>query len=196
MTTIQARRIAGTSDVILSIAATYPTGQLRDATGWLLGRRVRQNMTFLVVAPATASSVLTVREMVAGMRDDGLPVSAIAEMARVERKSVYSWIDGGDVRDDNQFRVSELYRILHRDRQADFRSLYRLWARPLDGGATLRSLLSADVLDEAAIRQALDLLWPIARKHMGDARHLGSASTRRSNPLLSAVPEAGRLSDR
>jgi hypothetical protein len=49
--------------------------------------------------------VQTVQDMVVSLRDNGLPISAIAEIAKVERKTVYSWLDGTDVRETNAARV-------------------------------------------------------------------------------------------
>jgi hypothetical protein len=193
MTATHARRFAGSSAGIFCLANTYLPGRQRDATHWILGARLHPTTTFLVFS---VSPTLTVTEMVAALRDGGLPISAIAEMARVERKTVYSWLDGAEVREENTFRVSELHRMLNHDKLADFRSLYRLWARPLEGDATLRSLLSAESLDETTIRQALNRLWPIARKHAGNTRHLASSGTMSDNPLLSEIPDAGPLSDR
>ena len=42
-----------------------------------------------VETEASAEAVLTVPEMIRAFRDNGLPVAAIAEIAKVERKTVY-----------------------------------------------------------------------------------------------------------
>jgi hypothetical protein len=82
--------------------------------------------------------VLTVQDMVMSLRDNGLPISAIAEIAKVERK-IYSWLDGTDVRETNAARVETLFRLLDAA-VIDYRSLHRVWNRNLSHGASVKEL--------------------------------------------------------
>lgn len=109
------------------------------------------------VMPPTA---LTVSEMVHDLREAGLPVSAIAEAARVERKTVYSWLDGTtDTREEHARRLKQVYQALLPAGPRDLRGLYRMWFTPLATGATLKALLAADHFDKAATSAAVKALW-------------------------------------
>ena len=52
--------------------------------------------------------VLTAQEIVLGWRTGGLPIAVIADIARVERKSVYAWIKGGRVHQSNLKRFKKI----------------------------------------------------------------------------------------
>src|SRR5579863_7300752 len=72
--------------------------------------------TSLVNLSATQSvakhPLLTAHEIINWLHDQGLPIAAIADIARVERKSVYAWMKGGLVRPQNQDRLEMLYSFL------------------------------------------------------------------------------------
>jgi len=85
------------------------------------------------------SSLVTVQEKIANLRSGGLPVSAMAEAMRVERKSIYSWLSGGDMRSANIQRAAQLHALLTGVAGVDVRSLYRFWNTPVDGTKTFVS---------------------------------------------------------
>lgn len=144
-----------------------------------------------VETEASAEAVLTVPEMIRAFRDNGLPVAAIAEIAKVERKTVYSWLDGGvDVRGSKAARVEALYRLLSAA-TADYRSLYRVWNRKLDHDHSIRDLLCTADLSEPAIQDALQELAPAIQRYAerdASRRPTGSAA---SNPIIDEMPVAG-----
>lgn len=119
-----------------------------------------------------AAPALAVSEMAGNLRDAGLPVSAIAEAARVERKTVYSWLDGAAARESHASRMGQIHRALLPDGRRDLRDLYRMWATPLADGTTLKSLLAAEALDAAAVRSALATLLPRAGALAGRRRRM------------------------
>lgn len=137
---------------------------------------------------ATRVSPLTAREIVSWFRDEGLPIVAIADIARVERKSVYAWINGGPIRQPNQERLEKLYSLLIDKKGTDLIHLYRFWNRQLASGITLRTLLSEEHLNTQAIKTALSELWPIACRikkiTSDDQKNEG-----KSNPFLDEIGE-------
>ncbi len=133
--------------------------------------------------------VLTVQEMIETLRDNGLPISAIAEIARVERKTVYSWLEGTDVREANVARVETLFRLLNAA-AIDYRSLHRVWNRKLSHGASIKQFLCADFLSSKAISDALNELSPAIMRHSArdDARRSMPSAT--SNPVIDEMSVA------
>lgn len=123
----------------------------------------RLNPVVGMAQSAIQSQILTVSEVVASLRAAGLPITAIAEAAQVERKTVYSWLDGAaNVRESHSSRMAQLYNLLLPAGHRDLHNLYRMWSTPLMEGVTLRSLLAADSLDEKRIRSAVTTLMPKA----------------------------------
>ena len=132
---------------------------------------------------------MTAQEMIANLRSGGLPISAMAEAMRVERKSIYSWLSGGDMRSANIQRAAQLHALLTGVAGVDVRSLYRFWNTPVDGTKTLRELMVAENIDEAAACLALERLRPAALRAMETERKMARKGT--SNPVLDEIPEAG-----
>lgn len=130
---------------------------------------------------------MTAQEMISGLRANGLPISAIAEAMRVERKSIYSWLNGGDMRSANTQRATQLHALFNGVAGVDARGLHRFWNTPVDGKATLRELMIAETIDEAAT--ALNKLRPAALRAMENERKMAQQGT--SNPVLDEIPEAG-----
>jgi hypothetical protein len=77
--------------------------------------------------------LITAQDMISGLRASGLPISAIAEAMGVERKSIYSWLNGGDMRSANTQRATELHALFKGVAGVDVRGLYRFWNTPVDG---------------------------------------------------------------
>jgi hypothetical protein len=139
--------------------------------------------------PKPVSKVVqTVQDMVVSLRDNGLPISAIAEIAKVERKTVYSWLDGTDVRETNAARVETLFSLLDAA-GIDYRSLHRVWNRKLSHGASIKEFLCVELLSEKAISDALNELAPAIKRHWEreDARRYSPSA---SNPVIDEMPVA------
>jgi hypothetical protein len=127
--------------------------------------------------------------MIANLRKGGMPVSAIAEAMRVERKTIYAWLSGGDVRKDNLQRVAQVHTLLAGVSGVDTRGVYRFWNTKLDGNKTLRDLMIAGNIDELAVRSALDNLRPAALRAMASERKMSRQGP--TNAVLDEIPEAG-----
>jgi hypothetical protein len=136
-----------------------------------------------------AKPLMTPQEMIAELRANGLPISAIAEAMRVERKSIYSWLNGGDMRSANTQRTTQVHALLNGVAGVVSRGLYRFWNTPVDSKPTLRELMTAETIDEVATISALNKLRPAALRAMENERKMAQQGT--SNPTLDEIPEAG-----
>ena len=135
-------------------------------------------------------SMATVPERISTLRKGGLPVSAIADAMRVERKTIYTWLSGGDVRrNTNIQRVTQVHALLTGVSGVDVRGLYRFWNTPVNGGKTLRDLITAENIDEAVTASALKTLRPAALRAMQNEQKMSRRGT--GNPALDEIPEAG-----
>lgn len=136
-----------------------------------------------------STSLVTAQEMIASLRKGGLPISAMAEAMRVERKSIYSWLSGGEMRSANTQRAAQLHRLFTGVAGVDVRGLYRFWNTPVDGKKTLRELMVADSINETAAAAALNKLQPAALRAMETERKMARQGT--GNPAIDDLPEAG-----
>lgn len=102
---------------------------------------------------------ISLLDMVAEMKKGGLPVASIAQFAGVERKTVYSWLDGSATpHPDREERVATVYPILKERFGGDFGLMYRvLRAKDLDGNS-LESLFAAAKIDVDAVKRQLAVL--------------------------------------
>jgi hypothetical protein len=135
------------------------------------------------VSPATA------QEMIANLRNGGMPVSAIADIMRVERKTIYAWLSGGEVRKPNLQRADQVHALLTGVLGVDVRGVYRFWNTKIDGNKTLRDLMTADNIDDLAVRSALDNLRPAALRAMASEKKMSRQGP--TNAVLDEIPEAG-----
>lgn len=119
---------------------------------------------------STDSCVLDAGEMVQQLRAGGLPVSAIADVVDVERKTVYAWEVGNVPQPANAERLRQLHEVLSGEAEGTLRFLHRLWERRLPDGSTLRSLLLAPEIDVARARTAVEAFRPAAMRAMGASR--------------------------
>jgi hypothetical protein len=135
---------------------------------------------------------LTNQEMVTVLKDNGFPISAIAEIMGVERKTIYSWLDGAAVRDDNANRLASIFQVLKAEANGDFRQVYRVWNQTGPDGRTLRSLLSSDELDlPLVIAKLTSLRGAMSHYAQNDARRVGPFKTGRGgNPASDELPVA------
>jgi hypothetical protein len=120
------------------------------------------------VTTTTQEKKISIQDMICRLREDGLPLSVIADIVKVERKSVYSWLGGAAIKLENQERLETLYNLLFIGKQASLLYLYRYWNKKILAGLSLRDLLMEKVLDVVVIRQALHDLWPMAKKYEFD----------------------------
>ena len=118
------------------------------------------------VCLAEHASLLGTTEMARALKEAGMPISGLADMMGVERKTVYAWLDGTDARSANLGRLETLYGLLGREEPGLLRFIHRQWDRVLDGGVTLHSLLTAEPIDVVGVRTALDALRPGAIRVM------------------------------
>jgi hypothetical protein len=127
--------------------------------------------------------------MITNLRQGGLPISAMADAMRVERKTIYSWLNGSDIRSANNNRVSKIHALLCGVEDVDLRSLYRFWNADLDDKNTLRSLMTAENIDSSAVRAALNKLRPAALRAMQNDQKMSRQGN--ANPVLDDISEAG-----
>lgn len=127
---------------------------------------IKQRTAYMRIANEEGQSFspLSSQEIVAWLRKEGIPIAVIAEVAGVERKSVYAWLNGGAVKAQNQERLAKIYSLLNENKLTNLRHLYRFWSRGVKGEQSLASMLQEKVLDESSIRTALSQLWPLAKK--------------------------------
>jgi hypothetical protein len=136
-----------------------------------------------------ALSPATTREKITSLRNGGMPVSAIAEAMGVERKTIYAWLGGGDVQKRNLQRADQVHALLTGVSGVDARGVYRFWNTKMDGNKTLRDLMTADNIDESAVRSVLDNLRPAALRAMASERKMSRQGP--TNAVLDEIPEAG-----
>ncbi|MCZ3380391.1 hypothetical protein [Rhizobium sp. AG207R] len=98
-------------------------------------------------------------EMVVEMKANGFPVASIAHFAGVERKTVYSWLDGATKPHiDREERVSAVYPLLKKRFSADFNLMYRVWRSKNRDGESLESIFSHAAIDINAVQKQLGFL--------------------------------------
>lgn len=143
---------------------------------------IKQQTAYIGIGAEKRIAVLSSQEVVKWLRDEGIPVAVIAEIAGVERKSVYAWLGGGAVKPHNQERLEKIYTLLYEGKLTNLRYLYRFWSRSIIGKQSLGLLFEEKILDEASIRHALTQLWPLAKKEA--LRESASNVPIQSNPFI------------
>lgn len=143
---------------------------------------IKQQTAYVGIGAEKRITVLSSQEVVKWLRDEGIPVAVIAEIAGVERKSVYAWLGGGAVKPHNQERLEKIYTLLNEGKLTNLRHLYRFWSRSIIGKQSLGLLFEEKILDEASIRHALTQLWPLAKKEA--LRQSASNVPIQSNPFI------------
>jgi hypothetical protein len=131
---------------------------------------------------------LSMQERMSRFREGGLPVASIAEMARVERKTVYSWMDGtATPRQEHEDRVAVLHDLLEGPFSGNYKVLHRVWKSKGDDGLSLRDFLVSDELDIEGLRGKLaGMTATIARyARIEAAAKDNGAKVTRDNPLIS-----------
>jgi len=168
------------------IAETWPSrfGQYPER------ERIGPIACFVTLAQGYAElAPLTVQQIVAALRAEGMPVAAIADAMRVERKTIYSWLDGGDARGTHTQRAVQVHSLLASVLDIGVRNVYRFWNTPIAEGRTLRDLICAPTINEQLVRSALNMLRPAAQKAHDSERKMSRKGA--GNPVLDELPEAG-----
>lgn len=145
---------------------------------------IKQRTTYFGNAEVIKHPSLSSQEIIVWLREEGIPIAVIAEVAGVERKSVYAWLSGGAIKAHNQERLEKVYSLLNENKLTSLRYIYRFWSRSIIGEQSLSSMLQASVLDEISIRNALSQLWPLAKKEEIREGLSSSTSSIKSNPFL------------
>jgi hypothetical protein len=136
-----------------------------------------------------APLVATAQEMISNLRKGGMPVSAIADAVRVERKSVYAWLGGGLVRPANALRIAQVHSLLTGIPGVDSRGLYRFWNTALAGGNTLCELITTENIDEPKVKLLLECIRPAAQRLSLNEKKMRRTGT--ANAFLDEISEAG-----
>lgn len=133
----------------------------------------------------TASSFhAQVREM----RERQFPVSRIADVMRVHRKTTYAWLDGAEPAPDAVARLAIIYPLLEEAFGSNLRTAHRFWNTRDRSFVTFGDLLSAEVIDVPAIRGYLaTFASAISRYARQDAAYWPSSGSDR-NPLIDDCP--------
>lgn len=169
--------------ILIGLGTMYGFSSLGTAEFMLRPQMmIKQGTSYIGVDTERHNTSLSNQEIVKWLRDEGIPLAIIAEMAGVERKSVYAWLGGGVVKPHNQERLQNIYSLLKEGKLTDLRHLYRFWSRKVIGEQSLGLLLKEKTLDEASIRHALTQLWPLAKREA--LRDRSSNAPIQSNPFI------------
>ena len=101
--------------------------------------------------------ILHPKEQIAYLKNIiGFKVSEIASILLVERQTVYNWLNSSDLRNDNQDRIDDIYRICAEwEKQVKIENLDFYLRRKIYQEKSLLDLLTMTNLDLNAIKQAL-----------------------------------------
>lgn len=133
--------------------------------------------------PIKVSQAHSTCQIVKWMRDEGLPISIIADIMNVERKSIYSWLKGSICNENNRERLEQVYFLLSEGKIASLRNLYRFWSRKVHN-KSLGILFNEKSLNERLIRMTLKELWPLAKKMQENEIKTSTILTIKNNPIL------------
>ncbi|RWY70029.1 hypothetical protein [Rhizobium sp. WSM1325] len=131
--------------------------------------------------------VIDFKSTVQEMQQNGLPVSIIASIMRVERKTVYAWMKDAQPRRDAVDRLALVYPILKSAFGTHLKTAHRLWNTKDRSSVTLESLLTAPAIDAAATEKYLATFASAIRRYAAqDSAAMPSA--RGGNALLDEIP--------
>lgn len=171
----------------LFLVGTYGHAQQLFSTVWLQPSASLSHK----VSITTRKPALSVQEIVSKFKEAGFPVSAIAEIARVERKTIYSWMDGIPARPQNDERMQLAYGSLNSANGGKPAGLYRVWRQKLSDGSSLRDQLTAEDLRPDSIVAAVQELQPSIDYQLKLAQKRSKASSLESgNPVIEQMPIA------
>jgi hypothetical protein len=127
---------------------------------------------------------LSATQMIEALKALGMPISAIAETVRVERKTVYAWLNGVAARSEKMTRIETLYRLLSAEEPGSLKWFYQYWDRTLADGLTLREALRSEQIDPERVRTALEALRPAVSRAMEAERKRAPAHREEGPPGL------------
>jgi len=87
----------------------------------------------------------------------GLPIQTLADVLATSRAQVYKWLDASNdvtLQDSSQQRLVMIDRLATRWRELSSTPLSRVAREPLANGGTVQQLLSAALIEEAAVESA------------------------------------------
>lgn len=131
-------------------------------------------------------------EIVEWFREEGLPVSAISDMIKVQRRSVYSWLKNGSMKSNYQERLILIYELLSENKQAALKYLYHFWNCKIQNGKSLKFFLNQSNLDIQSIKKIISMLWPMAKKYQ-ELREIRKKPSLMKEYFPSANEEEGQL---
>ena len=191
------RRTAYSGRTYARVAATEPKEKTPIARRLRVARRetieqwayiaVSTHQTHMPVRVENAQK--TPQEIIECLQSDGLPIAVIAEMMQVQRKSVYAWLDGGQINPPNEERLLCIDRLLNYPKSFKLKQLYRMWNREIDG-TTLRTLFKDDQLDQERINQMIQKLEPVAQKYQDQENQRSTKSNASRSREPNERPEA------
>jgi len=153
-------------------------------------------LPFVEDAASQLQVVRSTHDLVVELREAGMPISAIAELVGVQRKTVYSWLNDRIVADPcNHDRLSEIAALLRDEPSGSLRFLPRHWDRQLpEGMGTLKDILKSDPVDKLLARDALNALRPAILRscHQNQSLQIITSSSHPASSLteyLHAVTE-------
>lgn len=123
------------------------------------------------------------------LRDRGMTVADLAATARASRSTVHAWLGNGATEATPPEGLVRLVALQDATGTAG-RDLWRFAGRPSPSGPSLRELLARDVLDEAALTEALLALAPLMRRETRGAAVRIRSGRGAANPVLDAIPVA------
>jgi|GEM_PF-4590289 len=137
---------------------------------------------------------LTPNQIVLFLRNDGLPISIIAEIMKVQRSTVYAWLKNGKIQSHNQLRLEKLYSLLTEEKQASLLHLHVFWNRHLSFETTISQLLTEEDLQPHFIKMALQELWPIAQQYqqLAQNRELGKNPSKLQQCIIESNEDMGQ----
>lgn len=149
----------------------------------------------VMVRPAEpASDMASSKEMAENLVEKlGFPITGLASVLDVERKTVYDWLKGAEAGAATADRLRVLNRVFGREAEGSVRFFHRFWRRELEDGSSLQEILLSPCLDVARAASALDELRPAVLASMASdkARKAVSFADARPSDLLSDFLEAG-----
>jgi hypothetical protein len=132
------------------------------------------------------------RDLVGDLRTMGMPISGIAEVVGVQRKTVYSWLNQDAIAEPrNHDRLQAVYDLLRQEPPGSLQFLTRHWERQMIEGGTLKEVLAAESLDLERAHKALEWLRPaILRSVKQTSNHSGFRKTTSPGSSLTEYLEA------
>lgn len=111
-------------------------------------------------------------DLIKPLKDGGMPISSISEMIRVERKTVYSWLDGAEASSENFGRLVEVAELFNDEKPGALKFYGRFWKRPVADGESLKNVLCAESLDILKAKSFIALLRPAVEKSLHRDKNL------------------------